>query len=390
MTRILTAIMLLAATGFAIAEFFFSVQLADFTQFPLQISDESLIFLLLILICLLMAIEFLEEPIWISRLDGVIKVQADRLQGKQALQRVSWLNVVQTFGYWAIAGLIVLVDIAIVISDLFGGLEKTLSQPVGLALRVVLVVVLTTFAAVVLRRSSRFAGLVGRIKTNNEAIEDIREKREILVLDRATFHRYLLEHFDEHVHSDTVFVSNFEEPYEEFKPPGYYYEKPFMRSWFTVMKEKAFNVNQLIMVNSERDLHDLETRLEVTKDIPNYNLGCIIAPPLTVFIDMYILAGKFALIATSPDPRTPNLNVQAIIIRDKGVVALLEEVFKNILVPRAIHVKTREGVHEEKVAFIREEIKRIIQSRDSRLRNLFKDDYRKGGDPDLGQQKGVE
>jgi len=171
-------------------------------------------------------------------------------------------------------------------------------------------------------------------------------------------------------------VTHFEDLGVGFKPAGFFIEEDFMTTkWWPALREKRFAVNQVLLVSDKTDLADLETRLESTKDIPNYCLSCIVAPPLVWFVDLFVREGRMAQLGCSTNQATPNIDTDGLFIYDQTVAGVLANSFNATIKTKAIHVKTLEGIKEANVEKVRKIVEGMGQSRDRYLRQLIKQGY---------------
>ncbi|MDO5969317.1 hypothetical protein Q4Q35_05815 [Flavivirga aquimarina] len=207
--------------------------------------------------------------------------------------------------------------------------------------------------------------LINRVLTNIR-----KEKGIITFLDRDGDHNQMAKILDTIEYGSEVFVTHFEEPINELNTDGYYYEKEFMNKWYSIVKEKKLKVKQIVLINSKKDIEDLKIRLKIIKDIKNFSLGYIIAPPFTVFID-FIVFPDDVLIGFSDSKTMPNMNTFGLLIHKGNGVSKFKNMFNEILMSNAVFVKTFEGVNEEEVLLLEKKYNQIKRySKTSR--NFFK------------------
>ena len=142
-----------------------------------------------------------------------------------------------------------------------------------------------------------------------------------------------------------------------------------MKKWYSTIRTKELKVKQIVLINSKQDFVDFKKRLGIIKDIKNYSLGYIIAPPLTVLID-FIVFPKDVLIGFSDELSSRNMGVFGLLIQSGVGVTKFKNIFNDILSAEARFVKTFEGVNEIELNKMNSSVEKI-QKYSKNCRNFF-------------------
>ena len=197
---------------------------------------------------------------------------------------------------------------------------------------------------------------------------------EIQLIKRANFEKFWMQYLKELNPSSEIYLTHFEEPKTMMKSNGYYYGKDFMEKWYQIIDKKNAEVNLVILLNQPRDFEDLLTRLKRVSSMGRFYIYAIVAPPLTLYFDFLVAPGQFAFLATSDEPSNPNLNTISILTKNAQLVNLLYKMFIPNILGKAVPIKTREGVNDENLNSVKDELEKIAKAKFRRLRNVFRID----------------
>jgi hypothetical protein len=257
--------------------------------------------------------------------------------------------------------LLLFIGIIVPLLNLFGAIPAKYATT-SLALKVGLVLLTTTYLMHVW-------SLPDRVR---ETIRDhVMQQGAITVLDRDQDHAFMSRILDEIEIGATLLVTNFEEPATNLKDAGYYYEKEFMLKWYSTIREKKLIIKQILLINSDSDLHGLNRRLELIQDIPSFYISCLLAPPLTVFVDFMVVPQRYALIGFSDDRRMRNMDQFSFLVSGGAGVGHFEHLFTDVLSSEAIHIKTFEGVQRAALQTLYDQAHLIARSSSTVLRDYF-------------------
>jgi hypothetical protein len=318
------------------------------------LNQEQICYLLLITVSLIILYNKINESIIYLKFCMFLQIKYDKLK---------ILNILKMF-WWIIASLLCALGTIIPLMDILGSIPGSLSTNYFLfSLRLSLIILNIYHITYLFDGSSQTIDMLKSVTSNNGLLS---------VLDRYGEHDFLFYMLDEVSPNDAeILVTHFEEPRNAMKDKGYYYEGDFMKKWYTVIKEKKIKVNQIILINSLQDVEDLKQRLELIKDIPNYSIGYIISPPLTVFIDFLVVPNEYVLISSSDDVSCRNMNVFSFLIRGGKGVKHFEKIFRDILASEARYIKTFEGVDNNEVNNLCEQINKILSSKTALVKKMF-------------------
>jgi hypothetical protein len=362
----ITLLVLVAVVYYGAVQFSNSIAGSPLANLRPEVTAEQVMWLVLLMVGLLGVYRTLDD---LSGL-GLLSKNIDSLEKMEAI--LTGRRTFVQLSRWISLGFLVLLILfsgLVSLLSMFGGVAGNISTPEQLGLKITLTVVATVL---VIQESARFEDVRRVSAVIKQYVIDRSPRRSpVEVLDRPGFHKFLLAGFPTYSEKDRVFVTSFETTVVPFRQEGYMIEKEFMSEWFQTITKTHLRVDQLVIVSTSKDVADLETRVTRIKDLPNFNLSCIVAPPLPWFVDFFLREGEFALTAYSTDPATRNMDTDAICVPDARVAELLRRSFEATAMPKAIHIKTREGVLKENLALVKRIIDRVEASRDKHLRALF-------------------
>ncbi|MFQ5795711.1 MAG: hypothetical protein ACE5JP_11755 [Candidatus Bipolaricaulia bacterium] len=336
----------------------------DPLQMFLNPTELQLDAMLIIVMGLIVLSQYLEGPVNITQIrEQILSLQHVILNPQAKLpstEEIPFSRKVATVASQIIGALLLIMSFIILLIDLVGGFPGDFSDMGPLLKKFTLVTVGVMFVLIVLARNKELRVVSERLIETLNFLRQSGTARAVQVVDRAGLHEFLYESLDSYTPDDIVYISDFEELYAKFKE---YYYKDFMRKWWQVLREVGFEVKQVVLLNSKKDMEDLKARVEDAKDIDQYFLSALVAPPLTLFFDMVVLSGKYVLLCISRDARYPNFISDAIIIHSPEIVKVFEDLFTRILLNKSVPIKTKEGINFDNLDEVESEIKRIGKSR---------------------------
>jgi hypothetical protein len=356
LARFITAFLAVPILIGALYQFAYTIDLRDLSHTLLQLSVEQANYLLLVVVCLILLFELISIPlreIKLRRLLDYPRVRRDR-----------------TYPVWIVLHYIVtagLVMTALVIPalHLFGSVHFSLSsEPVHLTSTLALLLLGTMYVTHLLEGQSADTTLIARLAAS----------ATVSVLDRKQDHNFMAEMLQELAPGSEIILTHFEEPRTPMHDQGafgYYYERDFMEGWYATIRSKHLKVTQLLLINSEQDIEDLHKRLTLTQDIPTYQLAYLLAPPLTVFIEVMVVPGHYVKLGFSDDRSARNMNMFKLLLRSSDAISHFERLHREILIPEATFIKTFEGVRTEELKALRARANTIARTGSRVVREAF-------------------
>lgn len=326
-------------------------------QSLLSLKDEQVNYLLLMTVCLILVYELVEQESKKKMVCQILLFKFDEPLYKRII--ISFIRGILTF-------LLLISGFAIPFLDLLGSFPFSFANNIPQIVPKVTLLLLTSIYVY---------HLLERTHVDIELIQKLMaQEGHITVLNRKEDHEFMSNMLDSLLSESSILVTHFEEPQNPLQSKDeyvYYYEDDFMKKWYNTIKTKQLKVTQIILVNSNEDIIGLEKRLEIVKDLPNFTLAYILAPPCTIFVDFMVVPEKFVLIAFSDNKAMRNMNVFAFLIRNGPAVTRFEHVFTDILIPDARYIKTFEGVNEDALNELRDKVLKISRSSSTVLHDIF-------------------
>jgi hypothetical protein len=254
------------------------------------------------------------------------------------------------------------VFVFITLLDLVGGFPEVDQDLASLAPKLAVVLLSSVYIYLTVERPA----LVDR-----QIDEVLSETGATAVLTRQQDHEFMDAMLDELPDGSSILVTHFEEPRNSMHADGYYYESDFMAKWWRVVEEKRLRITQIVLVNSIEDISALERRIELTRDLDLYAISCLVAPKLTVFMDMMVVPDRFTLVAFSDDPAARNMGQFSLLIKTGPAIAHFEHLFMSILKPEAIAIKTFEGVNEAALDEVKRQVEAIDETSSQTLKQIY-------------------
>lgn len=338
----------------AICLFLGTINRSDVLSSLLTLTIAQVAYLLLILVCLVLLYEVIDQPLSEFRLETGLFRKPCRAAKVVVTLKVAW---------WCIAPILCVFGIVIPVLSILGAMPFSAT---GDWPKVAAGGSLTLLSSVYIYH------LLGRPSQEARFIESLLQRHgAVSFQNRQEDHEVMWLLLDAVPAGSEILVTAFEEPRNPMHNEGYYYEQDFMTKWYSTVRAKRLRVTLLVLVNSDQDVRDLERRLEIVKDIPTFSLAFIVAPSLTVFADMLIVPNRCALIGFSDDRGMRNMITFSLLMSGAKVVSGFERLYKDVLLAEARYLKTFEGIDTVALQDLKAEVALRSRSSSRFLRGLF-------------------
>ncbi|WP_005224218.1 hypothetical protein [Marichromatium purpuratum] len=151
-----------------------------------------------------------------------------------------------------------------------------------------------------------------------------------VILDRNPLYTLMWHLTQELSSEDRIVVTTL-----ECAPTDYVEEsldsKLFMERWQEKVREGVFVKHVIRLFDEPQDLKNLDKRLSDYKNLPNYQIGVMLAPPSRPFVDLYIVSGKYAAIFYATSAAEPYLMRNALFVTGEARVNSIEKWFTETL-----------------------------------------------------------
>jgi hypothetical protein len=349
---LVTLFTILPIAAYAIYAFVGTIAWHDLPGTLLTLSLDQLHYLLVVVISMMLLQELANSGTTKRIVEQLINPFEASHRGNSVLVNIGW---------WGTVSVLSVVGVIIPFLDLLGSIPGSVNNMSELAPKI----------ALVLLSGSYIYHVIDRPIAQKENIKAALAKTGAMsVLTRAEDHDYMSHALDQASKGDTFYVTSFEEARNPMKPEGFYYEGEFMQEWYRTAKQKELRIFQIVLINSIQDIADLERRIDLTKDIPTYQLACLVAPRLTVFVDFMVVPNRFALFGFSDNPASRNMDEFSLLLTGPAV-RRFELMFSNVLFAEAEHVKTFEGVNQHSLDKVKETANLIGRSPSRILKEMF-------------------
>lgn len=187
------------------------------------------------------------------------------------------------------------------------------------------------------------------------------EHGTVAIIDRNEEHNQRKKYLDEAEQTDRLLLVTLQEPREGMKEEGYYIEKDFMKHWWRAIEKNHVNVEQVILINSKKDVDDFISIVRIIANIPSYKLGYIVAHPSIFYADMFFVPDKVVLLSLSSDMTSRSMANFALKITGNTTISNFCRMYDQVYTTEATFVKTFEGVDETKITELRAIANKISQ-----------------------------
>jgi predicted transcriptional regulator len=104
--------------------------------------------------------------------------------------------------------------------------------------------------------------------------------------------------------------------------------RAFMETWERKINGNTLSHRQIVLISSEKELKEVEDRINRYGCIDGYELSAIVAPPFNPLVDFFILNDNFAFVCVSTRFTSPYIMDSAFIFRSPDSVKLIKLCFE--------------------------------------------------------------
>ena len=377
------AITIAGITGFILSIAFFINETDSISSLFPSLSARHVDALLLLIISSVLLFTVLDRYSSLKSIDDDIAkldstIIGDVKFGKNKIYRNYLIKKMAAYISKVLLIIIITQTIYIAVIDLIGGFSGSIKNEAEMILLIkklsLFIFGITFVGNNIISRREQIFSINKKIQNIILNIIKMRSKMEIQLIKRANFEKFWMQYLKELNPSSEIYLTHFEEPKTMMKSNGYYYGKDFMEKWYQIIDKKNAEVNLVILLNQPRDFEDLLTRLKRVSSMGRFYIYAIVAPPLTLYFDFLVAPSQFAFLATSDEPSNPNLNTISILTKNAQLVDMLYKMFIPNILGKAVPIKTREGVNDENLNSVKDELEKIAKAKFRRLRNVFRID----------------
>lgn len=377
------AITIAGITGFILSIAFFINETDSISSLFPSLSARHVDALLLLIISSVLLFTVLDRYSSLKSIDDDIAkldstIIGDVKFGKNKIYRNYLIKKLAAYISKVLLIIIITQTIYIAVIDLIGGFSGSIKNEAEMILLIkklsLFIFGITFVGNNIISRREQIFSINKKIQNIILNIIKMRSKMEIQLIKRANFEKFWMQYLKELNPSSEIYLTHFEEPKTMMKSNGYYYGKDFMEKWYQIIDKKNAEVNLVILLNQPRDFEDLLTRLKRVSSMGRFYIYAIVAPPLTLYFDFLVAPGQFAFLATSDEPSNPNLNTISILTKNAQLVDMLYKMFIPNILGKAVPIKTREGINDENLNSVKDELEKIAKAKFRRLRNVFRID----------------
>lgn len=128
-----------------------------------------------------------------------------------------------------------------------------------------------------------------------------------------------------------------------------YVDEDFMKFWFREVSERNLHLDQIVLISGTQDLRDFEVRVRKFGEVPNVRIGYLLAPPSTIYADIFTVPGRHVLLSFSNDAARRNLATYGLRLTGQRTVDSFVQLHDQVFSREASWVKTFEGVNEDEL-----------------------------------------
>lgn len=138
-----------------------------------------------------------------------------------------------------------------------------------------------------------------------------------------------------------------------------YVDEDFMKYWFREVSSRNLFLDQIILISGYQDFADLMTRVDKFSSVSNVRVGYILAPPSTIYADIFTVPGKHVLISFSHDASRRNLATHGLRLTGHHTVESFVRLHDQVFSREARWIKTFEGIDQDEVRHLTDRLERI-------------------------------
>ncbi len=314
-TKTLSIISVILILVIFLYRFIYSIDINTLFNRSSTLSAAQIQYLILIISSFIYLYEFIEQPLAKMRLSKM-------LIGKHNYNDI--IFILLNLSKYIISVPLILLGFFIPLLDLLG--IFTFGMPIDfpeMSLKITILMLTSTYLVLLFERSTSQVKMVHNILYKTGSIN---------IMSRDEDHAMMASILEELSEGDEIYVTHFEEPQQPMEEEGYYYERDFMRKWYSTIKAKSLIVRQIVLINSKQDISDLEKRLKIVENIPTYYLSYILGPPSLIFVDFIVFKDRYAIIGMSDIMEARNMNIFGISIKVYYFLVGDEKIYRLIMV----------------------------------------------------------